>query len=819
MKLTKVQKPSARLAAIASAVALTLAPPTTFAADLSPGRSEEIAISRQPLGDALITISTRYGVTILAEESLVAGKVVETLNGSFTLEEALSIALRNSGLRANRTQATTYIIVANTNTQSQVEPEPIEEIFVVGSRYYTPITNLTRSPADLQEIPNSLTIVNASVIQDQLLSLPDEVLKNVAGYQDTPGGGGSIAHNFNISLRGVRDGLIPSIIRENGLSGGVNYQPDPYAIDRVEVIKGPAAIAGGGAPVGGLVNRVLKTANTSEDKEVFVGGDSFGQFRAGVDLNHTLSDDQGIHGRIVISAIDGDLPNERVEYDSIQVTPSILFDNGGKTTLLLQGNYFQNGGVPFGGISTNENLNDFDSLGLDKDFNWNFDTDDADLDQRHYSVQADFVHEFLDDLSLTVRAATSKGDASQTFVYSYNYEPGIQDNGDTYIYAGYFENDTDRVAADVFLRKDFELGSGSGSSIVTGIDYVRQSQYRFENYVYLGADNLFEPQNFYEIPDNIEDVDPIFLADLTGEQVGAYVQAVLRPTEKLTIIGGLRYDDFKQESAREVTFVVDSETTRTASSGSHTATTWRVGGSYDIGFNTTVYASYSRSFLNNAFQFSLDNSGPEPRIELLSPERGEQYEVGFKSSLLDGDLFVTGAIYDLVRSEVATTDPNNRNFSIAGFEESIQGLELEVSGEVLPGFDLVAAYTLIDGEVTDDADPNEQFEGESITWLSRHQLSLFGTYEVQSGPLQGLGVGGRIFYRSEIPWFPAAEEIETDSYTTVDLTVYYKNLFGGVDVRLYLENATDEFYVANPSRNSALIGYPRNLRIAFTKEF
>lgn len=819
MNQSKDKSPAVRIATLASAVALALGTPPAIAQDALPGRAEEIAISRQPLGDVLIALSSRYGVTILAEEALVAGQMVETINGSFTLQEALDIALGNSRLKANRTQPGTYIIVAIEPTESNLARSEMEEVVVLGSRYYTPITNLTRSPADLQEIPNSLTIINSSVIQDQILSLPDEVLKNVAGYQDTPGGGGAIAHNFSISLRGVRDGLIPSIIRENGLSGGVNYQPDPYSIDRVEVIKGPAAIAGGGAPVGGLVNRVLKTANNSNDKEAFVGGDSFGQLRAGTDINHVLSEEHGVYGRLVVSAIDGDLPNKRTEYNSIQVTPSLLFDNGGRTTLLLQGNYFQNGGVPFGGISTNNNLNDFDSLGLEPDFNWIFDTDDADLDQRHYSAQADLTHEFLDGLSLTVRAATSRGDASEIFVYSYNYAPGIQENGDAYIYAAYFENNTDRVAADVFLRKDFELGSGDGSSVVTGIDYVRQSQYRFENYVYLGTDNLFAPENFFEVPDNIETVDPIFVADLTGEQVGAYIQAVLRPTEDLTIIGGLRYDDFKQESARELTFVVDSETTRTASSGSHTATTWRLGASYDIGYDTMVYASYSRSFLNNAFQFALDNSGPEPSIELLSPERGEQFEVGIKSSLFDGGLFLTAAVYDLERSEVATTDPNNRNFSIAGFEESIEGLELEVSGEVMPGFDLVAAYTLIDGEVTDDADPNEQFEGTPITWLSRHQLSLFGTYEFQSGPLEGLGIGGRVFYRSGIPWSNDGQRQETDSYTTIDLTVYYENLFAGVDVRFYLENATDEFYVANPVRNFAFIGYERNLRVTFTKKF
>lgn len=340
---------------------------------------------------------------------------------------------------------------------------------------------------------------------------------------------------------------------------------------------------------------------------------------------------------------------------------------------------------------------------------------------------------------------------------------------------------------------------------------------------------LFDPQAFFEVSDNLRETGATVLeADLTGRQVGAYLQSVLRPTERLTLMGGLRYDDFSQSTDTEEVFVLNPETIITQDSGSDTALTWRFGGSYEVAPNTNVYASYSQSFLNNAFAFGLDESGPEPGVSLLEAEKGRQYEVGFKSSLFEDRLSLTGAVYDILRSNVATADVRNPRFSVAAAEFESRGLELEVAGEIIPGLNVIGAYALADGEIVDDGIPDDltdefgnfigRGEGEPIPYVSRHQLSLFATYEFQSGRFEGLGFGGKIFHRSDIPFF-FADIAEVDGYTTFDLTVFYNDIFAGTDLRLYVENITDEFYVDTPARNITRFGLGTNARFSLTKRF
>jgi iron complex outermembrane receptor protein len=88
--------------------------------------------------------------------------------------------------------------------------------------------------------------------------------------------------------------------------------------------------------------------------------------------------------------------------------------------------------------------------------------------------------------------------------------------------------------------------------------------------------------------------------------------------------------------------------------------------------------------------------------EPLEPERGTQYEVGIKTELLDGRLSATLAAYEITKSNVATTDPNDIDFSIAAGEIKSRGIELDVVGEIAPGWNIIASYGLNDAFVSED---------------------------------------------------------------------------------------------------------------------
>ena len=122
----------------------------------------------------------------------------------------------------------------------------------------------------------------------------------------------------------------------------------------------------------------------------------------------------------------------------------------------------------------------------------------------------------------------------------------------------------------------------------------------------------------------------------------------------------------------------------------------------------------------------------------LEPERGEGFEVGAKAELLDGNLLVTLAYFDITRQNVATPDPVDPFSSVATGEQRSRGIELDVTGEILPGWKVIASYAYIDAEVTED---NIIPEGNRIFNTPEHSASLWTTYEIQEGNLEGLGVG------------------------------------------------------------------------------
>jgi iron complex outermembrane recepter protein len=144
----------------------------------------------------------------------------------------------------------------------------------------------------------------------------------------------------------------------------------------------------------------------------------------------------------------------------------------------------------------------------------------------------------------------------------------------------------------------------------------------------------------------------------------------------------------------------------------------------------SLYGSYSQSFTPSTVR--AFNGNP------LKPERGEGYEVGVKADLDRGRLFATLAYFDIAKQNVATSDPNNPLFSIATGEQRSRGLELDVTGQIAPGWNLIASYAYTDARVSRD---NLIPVGNRLLGVPENSLSLWTTYQIQQGNLQGLGAG------------------------------------------------------------------------------
>ena len=152
----------------------------------------------------------------------------------------------------------------------------------------------------------------------------------------------------------------------------------------------------------------------------------------------------------------------------------------------------------------------------------------------------------------------------------------------------------------------------------------------------------------------------------------------------------------------------------------------------------------------------------------MNPERG--FEFGVKSELLSGKLAATLAYFDITRRNVASDDPDNPFFFVATGEQRSRGIEVDVIGEILPGWNILASYAYIDAEIADDT----TFEvGNQLPSAPRHSASLWTTYEIQSGDLQGLGFGLGVNFVDRRAG-DLANSFEVDSYFITNAALSYR---------------------------------------------
>ncbi|MEH1876132.1 MULTISPECIES: TonB-dependent siderophore receptor [unclassified Nostoc] len=181
----------------------------------------------------------------------------------------------------------------------------------------------------------------------------------------------------------------------------------------------------------------------------------------------------------------------------------------------------------------------------------------------------------------------------------------------------------------------------------------------------------------------------------------------------------------------------------------------------------SLYASYSSSFVPN-------NNSRTVSGQPLEPSRGTQYEVGIKAELFDKRLSATLAVYDISKTNIPTRDldntTDNQEYFIAVGEVKSRGIELDIAGEILPGWKVIASGYLNDAFVSKD---NNLPEGRRLTNAPTQGASLWTTYEVQTGNLRGLGIGAGMFFVGDRT-ANIDDPLTLPSYVRTDASISYK---------------------------------------------
>ncbi|HID4159731.1 ferrichrome porin FhuA [Escherichia coli] len=657
----------------------------------------------------------------------------------------------------------------------------------------------TKTDTPIQKVPQSISVVTA---EEMALHQPKSV-KEALSY--TPGvavgtRGASNTYDYLIIRGFAADGQSQNNYL-NGLKMQGNFYNDavidPYMLERAEIMRGPVSVLYGKSSPGGLLNMVSKRPTTEPLKEVQFKAGTDSLFQTGFDFSDALDDDGVYSYRLTGLARSANAQQKGAEEQRYAIAPAFTWRPNDKTNFTFL-SYFQNepetgyyGWLPKEG--TVEPLPNGKRLPTD----FNEGAKNNTYSRNEKMIGYSFDHEFNDTFTVRQNLRFAQNKVSQKSVYGYGMcsDPLYSSNpssspcanvpqsqwGHTLTRQYVIDNEKlENFSVDTQLQSKFATGSVD-HTLLTGVDFMRMRNDIDSWFGYAGS---VAPSDIY----NLDRSDFDFGAHpnpsgpyrvlLKQKQTGLYVQDQAQWDKVLVTLGG-RYDwadqssfnrDYGNKSERD-----DKEFT------------WRGGVNYLFDNGVTPYFSYSESF-EPASQ--TDANG-----DLFAPSKGKQYEVGVKYVPEDRPIVVTGALYQLTKTNNLMADPNGSLFSVEGGEIRARGVELEAKAALSASVNLVGSYTYTDAEYTTDTN----YKGNTPAQVPKHMASLWADYTFFDGPLSGLtlGTGGRYTGSS---YGDPANSFKVGSYTVVDALVRYDLArvgMAGSNVALHVNNLFDREYVAS----------------------
>jgi iron complex outermembrane receptor protein len=604
----------------------------------------------------------------------------------------------------------------------------------------------TRTDTPLRDIPQAINIVPQQVIQDTQARSITETLENVPGV--IAQGAGSTGTRDYFTIRGFE-----------AYGSLVNGLPDPqitsdgifFNVERLEVLKGPASVLYGDTGltgVGGTINYVTRQPLSEPFYEVSASAGSYNFYQGSFDLSGPLNAERTVLYRLIAGVRFNESITDFNEALTLAVAPSLSFQLGENTSLLIEGDVnrvSRNGQQPgpqpvLGTVLPNPNgeiPRSFNPIGpvpnnvtysgrvgyrLEHQFNQNLRLRNA---FRYVFANDDDrnIDFFPSNLEADNRTLNRTGAAGEQY---YNY-----------------------YLLDTNLLGRFSTGTIE-HQLLAGFSLSRNTvDVSFEFGIPAAPVDIFDP--VYD--QTLDTGDRTFSRFTTRDTLGIYLQNQISLLQNLKILLGGRFDTFGERATDRIT---DTDTSQ-----SDAAFSPRFGIVYQPIPPISLYASYLRSF-TPAIGVAADG-------ENFQPERGTQYEIGVKANISD-QLSATLAFYDLTRSNVTTPDPDNPNFSVQTGRQRSRGIEFDIGGEILPGWNITAGYAYTDARVIED---NSIPEGNRLFNAPEHAVNLWTTYRIQTGSLEGLGFGLGLYYLGDRP-LDNANTVDLPGFLRTDAAIFYE---------------------------------------------
>lgn len=709
---------------------------------------------------------TRSGVRdLMTQGALVAGLAVSVS----AVAQAQTASPATNSTAPVQSQAPAFspspLVIPQVNVEGAAPPNTLKSS-----------TGLDRLPGTVQDTPQTINVIPQELMREQNVTTLDQALRNVPGITSSIGEGNGGVNGDQFRIRGfnAQNDLFVDGLRDFG-----SFQRDAFTYEQVDVLKGPSGFALGGAgTVGGGVNVISRTPHLGNSYSGVATGGMGPYARATGDVNVQVDESTAV--RLNIMGQSSKLV-DRDEQDTQRwgIAPSVAFGLGKDTTLTVEYYHFKDdratdAGVPIitptgrtiGRPATEYGLRRANWYGVETD------RDEVTVDR----ITARLSHRVNDWLTLSNDLRSTWVD--RDFAYSIpscgvvngvscpdnllrgrDSQITISGASNPYSQSTWgIQNVTTAVAKfnTGFLRHE----------LTAGIDVWREETDR-TGYSY----TITRPTVSFLNPDNGLSLTRGAANNQRNTEAtnfALFARERLWLLPELSVIGGLRWT----RNQIDYTAGTPGQALTTDINADNNFVDPTASIVWEPTQNQTYYFSYSTSSTPPGVNFTTTPASVGQFRNNFEPERNTIYEIGAKFGLFDGRLGLYGSLYRIDKSNSLQTDPNDPNSVVqTGDRQRNQGVEVGLTGKILPEWTINANYTYMDSETRSSTTAANV--GQRVQYVPKNAASVWTTYEIARDTPYNVTVGGGIIYRGQV-YLNAANTAEAPSNFSLDALVSHK---------------------------------------------
>jgi catecholate siderophore receptor len=596
----------------------------------------------------------------------------------------------------------------------------LQEVTVTGIR---PLLH-DKLPQDLQDTPQSITVVGDRLMSEQAVTRLEDALKNVPGI--TLNAGEGAARGDTVNLRGFsafNDFFL------DGIRDAAVYSRDSFDLQSVEVVKGPSAVLFGRGSTGGAINQVSKAPLATPLASVTTNFGSNDLARATADLNLPLTATSAVRLNAMGESSEVAERNEVINR-RWGVAPALALGLGQRDSLTLAYLHQQENNRPDAGIP----FLDGEPAPVPRDAFYGLVSDRATTDVD--IATARFKHDFAPSLSIS--------DTLRYAHYSFDYRDTMPNYGGNVpsaatplvaILVGRDAPGSSGVQTNLTEQVDVSAHFATGAlthTVVAGLEIARQTSdiTRYlnpfnSNNGWIAETPLLDPDPQQALP---QVQPPSSQQDTVANSSAAYATDTMAFGRYVDLTAGLRFDRFAADY---------NQLTLPGGAVLHLDHVDRLGSPRAaLVIKPTPMRSYYLSF-GTSFDPSAEALALTTRTANLGPVTAKTYEAGAKTGWMDGALTATGAVFRTEVDNAQTNDPENPTITVLNGDQRVDGLELGASGHLTPQWEIFGGYTYLDGKTISSG--TAAYVGKPLPNVAPNALNLWTEYDLSSAWEVGAG--------------------------------------------------------------------------------